>query len=407
MSKVQHRVILPAEQDGWEIWSHQEGVATLVEVVDSWHAIEPAATMEHRFALSSRHIMALPFTVPSDEADMVRNAAKLELEKTVSMHEESEAWGCALVEKGSQYSFATAVCLLEDSFELPDALHQSLFDVAASYYQPASKEDCIALWQEQSQWCLVFYRNRIPFFVEPIEAPSYLPASMAVYQAQLSYRGVEFAPQEVLLWSDYDACAPLELQLLEQQLPLKKEPKPDPALPVMALQMRPRAVVEWHHKLKRKEKLRTLSLLVLCVYVAMLLTGWFVLQSKNKEIQQLDQTIRQHSPQWEINQQHFSDWEALESVVTEQWPLALCKECMLCLPNSLNIRFTLVNIEDGTIQLRGEAQSTALLNTFRTNLRKSDVLAEYQWTMPPEKKSVKTKQWEFNYTAKPKVYAQE
>ncbi len=422
MSKANTIIILPAEEEGWEVWGGEErglvqvaSLSTLKAPTDSpaEHAdltgLDLSGASHLSLGLGFQNLVTIPFTIPSAEDEMVRNSAQLELENAgiadsgsdVHVDSQSESWDVLSVEQSENHTLATALQLLELGFELDEKFKKTTFDFSARYYLPPSGSDCIALWKEQGQWGVTFYRNKTPFFTEPIGDPMALPSVVRTYESQLAYKGIIFKPKEVFLWGEFERAFELSRLLQKQRLHLISElkSKPSPVLPDEALTIRPSVVVAWEEAAKQKGKTRALLYSIAAFYLIVLLFGAWVYWGADQKQAKLAQVVEDHSHQWEVNQQHFNDWEMLTPLATQNWPLALLQECAICLPSSAHIQLTLIDVNQSSIQLKGEAVNTAALNTFRKRLKLSRKLALYTWTMPPEKQSIKNQKWEFTYRA--------
>ena len=76
----------------------------------------------------------------------------------------------------------------------------------------------------------------------------------------------------------------------------------------------------------------------------------------------------------------------------------------MSIPVGQPIRFIDINVQNGFVQIKGNAKNTFSLNRFKPKLSKSVVFADYDWEFHEAKKSTKTGRWEFQYNAKPVGY---
>ncbi len=400
-------MILPAEGDGWEVWSQSSGNVTHVKSLEGAIAksdAQPGACV----AFSVCRVATLPMTVPSDDPELYRGACQLELENAGLLVdvENYQGWDCVLVEKTDGQSFVSAVYLLEEELNEKNDLRYYSFDFSARFYSPKESGDCIALWRERHTWCLAFYRNNVPFLVEPIGREIVdLAGSIHLLRSQLAIKGITFQPHELLLWSSIEESAgSLVTDLAGIDILLKQEPRPVPSFPSSSIELQPTAVGEWEKRVHSMMRLRVVLMAVAALYVIGAGVLWWKSYQQDQKIDQLTDEVAQFAPLWENNQEHFSDLTELDPVVTENWPLRVYKECVMSIPGGQPIRFIDINVQNGFVQIKGNAKNTDSLNRFKLKLKKSVVFEDYEWEFPEAKNSQKTKRWDFQYNAKPFGY---
>jgi len=404
VSKSDKSVILPSEGDGWEVWSQSGGNITHVKSLEGAVAksdAQPGACV----AFSVCRVATLPMMVPSDEEELYRGACQLELENAGLLVdvENYRGWDCVLVEKSEGQSFVSAVYLLEEELNQENDLRHYSFDYSARFYTPNVNGDCIALWRERHTWCLAFYRNNTPFLIEPVGREIVdLASSIDLLISQLSIKGITFQPHELLLWSSVEES--LESELATINILLKEEPRPIPSFPSSSIELQPTAVSEWGKRVRSMMRLRVILVAIAAMYVIAAGVLWWKSYQQDQKIAGLTDEVAQFAPLWEDNQEHFKDWTELDPVVTENWPLRVYKECVLSIPGGQPIRFVDINVQNGFVQIKGNAKNTDSLNRFKPKLIKSNVFEDYQWEFPEAKKSTKTGRWEFQYNAKPLGY---
>ncbi|PQJ27348.1 PilN domain-containing protein [Rubritalea profundi] len=406
MSKSDKSVILPSEGDGWEVWSQSGGNVTHVKSLEGAVAksdAQPGACV----AFSVCRVATLPIMVPSDEEELYRGACQLELENAGLLVdvENYQGWDCVLVNKSEGQSFVSAVYLLEEELNKENDLRHYSFDYSARFYTPKFSGDCIALWKERHTWCLAFYHNNVAFLIEPVGHEIVdLATSIHLLISQLALKGITFEPHELLLWSATDLTATLEAELVTINILLKEEPRPVPSFPPSSIKLKPTAVSEWEKRVNSMMRLRVVLMGVAALYVIAAGVLWWKSYQQDQKIAGLTDEVAQFAPLWEDNQEHFKHWTELDPVVTENWPLKVYRECVMSIPSGQPIRFTDINVQNGFVQIKGNAKDTNSLNRFKPKLRKSVVFEDYEWEFPVEKKSTKTGRWDFQYNAKPVGY---
>ena len=400
-------MILPSEGDGWEVWSQSAGNLTHVKSLEGAVA-KSDAQAGACVAFSVCRVATLPILVPSDEEELYRGACQLELENAGLLVdvENYQGWDCVPVEKSAGSSFVSAVYLLEEELNEKNDLRYYSFDYSARFYSPKESGDCIALWRERHTWCLAFYRNNIPFLIEPIGREIVdLAGSVNLLISQLSIKGISFQAHELLLWSSVEGSVEsLESDLATIDILLKDEPRPVPSFPSNSIDLQPAAVSEWEKRVNSMMRLRVVLMAVAALYVIAIAVLWWKSYQQDQKIVKLTDEVAQFAPLWEDNQEHFKHWTELDPVVTQNWPLQVYKECVMSIPGGQPIRFIDINVQSGFVQIKGNATNTDSLNRFKPKLRKSVVFEDYEWEFPVEKKSTKTGRWDFQYNAKPVGY---
>lgn len=399
-------MILPSEGDGWEVWKLQAGVVTHERSIEG--AIRRADGQPGDcVAFSVVRVATLPVIVPSSDAELYRGAAQLELENAGLLEdvEEYQGWDCVLVEKSSEQSFVSAVYLLEEELNSENDLRQYVFDYSARFYQPSVDGDCIAIWRERNRWCLTCYRNKIPFFTEPLgEELTGVGLCIHLLLGQLSLKGVDFKPAEVFLWSPSEGASELAAQVLQSGMVLTGQPRPVPSFPSKQVHLQPTVVTEWQKKVRAMKRLRLVGVGVAALYLIAAAVLFWRLFSLDAKAQDLKDEVATYAPSWQMNSEHFKAWDELYPLVTEKWPLRLYKECVMNIPNGQPIRYTSVNVQNGFIELRGNAVGNQYLNVYKPKLKNAEIFSDFEWEQPPAIRDPKTQLWKFTYKAQPVGY---
>jgi hypothetical protein len=403
VSKGEKTVILPSEGDGWEVWKSNSGV------VSHDRSIEGALTkadgqQDDCVAFSVVRVATLPLLVPSNDPELYKGAAQLELENAGLLIdvENYQGWDCVLVEKSEEQSFVSAIYLLEEELNKLNDLRQYTFDYSARFYRPSVEGDCITIWRERHRWCLACYRNGVPFLTEPMGAELVdLTTSLNLTLAQLSLKGISFDPAEVFLWSATEEREEIAAQVLAAGLVLTEQPRPVPSFPTEEINLQPSAVSEWEKKVASMLRLRVIIAAVAAIYVIAAAVLWWKVYALDQQVKDFKEEIAQYTPSYEMNAEHFTAWDELYPLVTEKWPLELYKECVMAIPGGQPIRYTNVNIQSGFIELRGNAVGNDYLNRYKPKLKNAEMFSEFEWDLPPAIRDPKTQLWKFTYKAQP------
>ncbi|MFC5050019.1 hypothetical protein ACFPK9_05285 [Rubritalea spongiae] len=406
MSKLEKTVILPSEEDGWEVWKLRDSVATHDRFLEG-AVCKADKQQDSCVAFSITRVATLPVLVPSTDPEIYRGAAELELENAGLLVdvENYQGWDCILVEKREEESFISAVYLLEDELNEANDLRQHTFDYSARYYRPSVEGDCIALWRERHRWCMTCYRNGIPFLTEPLgEELVDLTLSLHLTISQLSLKGIQFKPAEVFLWSVCEQAENVAAQVMAAGLVLTEEDRPAPSVPAGEVNLEPSVVSEWRKQVANRKRLKGIGIGVAAIYLIILGVLWWKLFELDSQASDLKEEVALHAPSWEMNSEHFKAWDELYPVVTDKWPLQIYKECVMAMPAGQTIRYTNVNVQNGFIELRGNALGNQYLNLYKPKLKNAEMFTDFEWDHPPAIRDPKTQLWRFTYKAMPAGY---
>lgn len=406
MSKSELQIILPSEGDGWEVWSVAKGGTKLVNSIDG-ALTKSSGQPGDCVAFSACRVATLPLIVPSSDEEVYRGAAQLELENAGLLHdvENYKGWDCLPVTISKESAFVSAVYLLEEELNTENDLRHYSFDYSARFLQPKSQGDCVAMWRERNEWCIAFYRNNVPFLIEPLGNDlSQLSMNLNLMLTQLEVKGILFHPATVKLWSESAGEQAIGQQVSAVGLKLEVEPRPNPAMPVGSIELHPSAASEWQKRVNAMMRLRVISVAVAAIYCIVAVTLWWKMNEKDQRIVELKDEVESYQPAWQSNSEHLDAWSELEPLVTDKWPLQLYKQCVMSMPNSSrlqNIRLTSIDVQSGFIQMKGNAVSVQACNQLKPKLRKAEIFEDLVWEMRPEVRDPKTTRWSFQYDAKP------
>ena len=116
---------------------------------------------------------------------------------------------------------------LEDIFPEGGLLQDVELDYAPRFYEVDGR-DLIVCWLEQGRWNLVCYKNGKPLYAEPLgkELDDHLLRAVTQLRAQMMLAEIDFAPEELILWSEVGA---VRERALSGELDLNVEYQPRPA----------------------------------------------------------------------------------------------------------------------------------------------------------------------------------
>ncbi len=406
MSKEEKTVILPSEEDGWEVWISRNGVVTHEKTLEG--AVTKAdGQQDDCVAFSICRVATLPLLVPSTDAELYRGAAQLDLENACLLIDVDnyQGWDCVLVEKQGEQAFVSAIYLLEEELNEKNDLRQYSFDYSARFYRPSVDGDVIAIWRERHRWCMACYRNGIPFLTEPLGRElAGLSTLLGLTLAQLSLKGVDFQPAEVLCWSKCDQLDSIAEQVMSQGLVFSEQSRPVPSFPAGVINLQPSVVSEWRKQVASLLRIKVVGIAIAAIYLIVGAVFAWKLINLDRQANRLEEEVVFYEPSWEANSEHFQAWDELSPLVTDQWPLELYKECVMAIPGGQPIRFTNVNVQNGFVQLRGNALGNEYLNRYKPKLKNALAFEDFEWKLPPGVRDPKTQLWKFTYEARPVGY---
>jgi len=275
---------------------------------------------------------------------------------------------------------------------------------------PNTNADSVGCWKEQGQWVLAAYRNRIPFYTEPLGGlPTNLPHILNLLTSQLQLKGITFAPEKVHLWKGsalIENLDEVEESFTSSTYQLLISDRPQPVLPKPPLDLIPTVVRDHKQALKsRASFLRSLAFISV-IYLAAMAFLWWYKKDLNDQLVQIEDEIKDFTPQYQKNEEHLRLWEQLDDITQESWPLRLYLESVKLLPPGKEIRFTLIELQEAQIVIQGTSASFGPISKFDEAIEKSEYFRDYQWVTPPARKDPKTSLWTFKYEGKPLRFVQ-
>lgn len=401
MNKLITSIVLPAAEEGWELWalgkSQPELKSQFVGAIDK--SSVPAGSC---LGLPVQCLATMPLSVPSDDPELYRGAAELVLEKGGLLENGAgdAGWDCKVVEKRGNEVIVTVVSLVEDRLEGHHQLYHLSFESSARLIRPSDMGDVVAFWKEQGSWVLACYRDREVFYTEPLgQLDGNIDLTLDLLKSQFLMKGIPFHPHSVWCWvRENDDVLPPALE--QSRLEVKVAPRPIPELIEDPLKILPSEVVAWQARQALRARNKAIIAVLFLFYLAGLgYFGWKVRQM-DQQIATLNQEVSNLQPAWDSNMEHFSRWDELSALVSERWPLNLYRECAMLLPENQSIRFQQIEVQEPLVVIHGNSLNLNAIAKFSLGLKRSSYLEGYQWTTPSETRDPKTNQWTFRYEAK-------
>lgn len=399
MSKFKH-ILFPAREKGWELWRLAKNGNNLVESFAIDDEIDlPRST---KVAFSSHDVASWPVILPKNDKQVQRQMAQLNLEQHGIIKADSAIWDIFSA-SGEDNLYAGAV-LSRNSLSHHKSHTELTFDVTARLYQ-VGPGDRVLCKREHGKWISIFYKSSIPFYWEPIDSLDSLPSQLKVLSLEFAQQKIPFAPEKFII-----EATDTELSVDGSHLPRLEEVCGIHVDYVQAVDFRdntkysldlaPSSVNLERKSRKGRRNILFLILLVLIVYGVVAFFFYEQYKRKNSEINTLQDKVTLLSPGWRENQQDITKLNELDDVMTNHWPLALLERVHSSLPETLEIRFESVEINSGSIVIKGVAPlNITLINDLSLALKNDEYFKDYRWTMPTQEKNQKTQQWEFTMVA--------
>jgi hypothetical protein len=328
-------------------------------------------------------VFCLPLWLNETEVERLPDMIKLQLESRGLAGPEGNPtiyqWEIAArVENRTLVLVGLLPALLPDQLKIDS---YSTFDVSARYFP--WPENALTIWQEQGRLAAVFTRGKSVVYFQSLgeehcsdrtaQTLICLLASLEIQQVLEGLSGVE-------IWAD---LKPEELALLKNALalPTRQTECPSPVPPAPDWNLCPPEVSrsKKEHQARRwKGRALLIALAVYVLIVAFLLGQFFLTAARLRNIQTWQ---AQHQTTLDSIQLAQADWQRLEPVVnTNGYPLEILLHCAEAIPID-QLHLTLFEVDDGKVQLKGEASNVAAAYVFLDRLKAQPQLAAYTWKM--------------------------
>jgi len=419
--KNQATLLIPGPQ-GWDVWELGGGeAATLKNRTEELRAldVDDLPTRDLHMAFPVREVSALPMKSPATEANLFGDMAEMHIER-MGMSPP--------IELGNLSDFFQVAVRDEDCLLLPVVLSPPpegtlprrsprSFDVSARCFPlPA---DGVVLWRELGRWVFAIGIDGNPLYFQTLAAPILGDAAgreISMSLTQLLIQGViESRPKHCFVWLGEDEIGPSEEQLAElgngfggTAAPATKPLPEYPDRPSSLLPADTRA--ERVAKKKRQQVTLAVAALVLAYLgLAGSLTAKLMGKTKDADEARLEADALKSGAGDMYD--HLKKWSELESVTsTDHWPVELLYRCSQANPsggvkfkeavftNQLEIKSDGNHRVVRSISLRGEAGELEHVSKFSLNLKRSALLAAYDWNTPAPTQT-NTDAWSFYYDA--------
>lgn len=400
MSKPLKHILLPAYDQGWELWLLSEESSKLVESYDEINksTLLPKGTS---VAFPAHSVTIIPLSIASEDLETQKGIAQLQMEQNGLLKSGAASWDVFPVDTES--SLYAGVSLIDDLKENFDHLADISFNLAARFYE-VDDVDCIVCTKEQGRFVIIFYKKSHPFYTEILDSLESFPALFKSLAIQFSILELSYLPQKIII--EAAAISDDDSQNIENfinhrtGLPVKIIEKIDISnSELIDLQLVPLTATKVRNEKKRNKKTRLYIIIALSMYVIGGMFLYYQYKQRENQIQQIENEVAALEPRWIEYQQNLSKLNELDNLLTNQWPLASFEKVVSHLPSHQELRFQVVEIQSGNILIKGVSPNINLINALHPALIKDPYFKEYTWKVPVKEEDQKTKLWNFTIQA--------
>ena len=255
------------------------------------------------------------------------------------------------------------------------------FDVSPRYF--AWPENALLLWQEQGRLVATFTRGKDLVYFQSLGEETCnerVLQALTCLRASLEIQGILPSLDQVTLWTEIPSAERTSLGD-HLGLPVRQDERPAPAAPASRWNLCPPEVAQSKkERHSRRWKGRALlAFLVLYVIAALIfVTRYFLL---SHEVQGMRQWQTTNAPALTAIEQARMNWIRLQPVVdTADYPLEVLLHCTAAIPKD-QLHLTLFEMENGNVQIKGEATNVAAAYQLFDHLKADKELSSYDWKM--------------------------
>jgi len=369
-------IIFPGDS-AWELWKFPAKSLPVCERNPSPKAI--ASAPAPLLALPSRTVMAVPLWVSAGGDP--NELAELELSGRHLVRRDAEV-RTVPVESSNGRSLLLALAIADDPSALPFVSKAKSFDLPARLIDPGSAD--VAIWRESGSLCCGFYRKGTCVAFSATGEASPGPAFCGVLsRLALRLRAEEVIqgiPAQIRLIGEFSAA---DRDALAGTLRAEVElisPAPPPRLPGSAIDAAPpaaRIARERHASIK---KFASLGAIAAAAYVLVLLVLGGDMALRISRLNRLKSEVAAAAPASLEAQNLVSEWREFQGAVNPRhFALDQLAATAAELPGD-QVRLTQFTLEGGRLILAGEAADISQAYQFLESVKKSPVLADYEWT---------------------------
>ncbi|MBX7158307.1 MAG: hypothetical protein K1X66_07980 [Verrucomicrobiae bacterium] len=384
--KAESKILLLPAVEGWTLWevlpNHLPVLKQNLAELSNFVKQEKAEKIILGFPV--RQVFCFSLWLSTEDKTLLPDLIFTQLERrglvTRSREETIFDYRVIATEAGKSL---TLVAILPS--QLPEVYLQNIaetYDVSARFYPLENNQ--LTLWREIGQLVIAITRNDELVHFQTLSASEINAATiqeMLCLYLELESQQIISEMHGVTLWGNFSND---EIQKIQNTFHItpKAEEMPTPCLPKQFFSLTPHTVREiqtLHAKEERNQKILKMALagygLFLGLWILQLLFFYgrvYLIHREVKKDASLVQSLKETATRW----------NALGTALQpDHYAAEVLYQCARLLPQE-GVRFTLFEVNESGVVLRGEATSVAAASDFFEKLNKNDQLLAYQWQMP-------------------------
>lgn len=386
-------ILLPSQNDGWEVWSCGASSCALKKTVAT-PVQARAAGAGTVIGIPGRHCRTLGLKLPASDPAILRKMAFSQLERRGLARGpmKQTLFDCHQLpdgDAGNASDSCVSVDVLSDlpaDFELPNA--RGYTATARLFPLPGNK---LVLWREHGQLILSASRNGRLVHSQVIGPVSRLQngAAQEINLTRIALENdglIDRAPDGLEVWADdisEEALAPLRACL---DMPIDLRPRPDPSCELASMETAGKMVPDSVHATRRRHRRAWMTF---CLIIALAMAYMVVLYHMKRgvegleaQIPQLERQVNQTRDVAERVKRAQARWNTLLPVLEpKRYPLVHLSHIARVMPRG-GVRISDFQSKISEVKLQGEARDAGSAYEMLRLLQADPGLDVYNWSMP-------------------------
>jgi hypothetical protein len=364
----------------WELWSFSESKRAHFVRRLSTPAEVPGETV---VALPAERTVTFPAWLATNDRTVIPAILHLQLEKRglLSKNSGDSAVDYRVIDTRGSQTLAVAT-ILQPEFPAELTFERvSRFEPSA--YTFPLPQDRLVIWREKGRLTVAATRGMEPVAVQVLGDDELSEtAALELKCIALQLQGQQLCDRflGITLWGEFSVE---ETGRLQKYVGLKvtHDTIPPPSLPAMRSNLLPPEVFSLHARKRRRRQIRSALSLLAAVYIlgVLGLVGYIywqrlVADNLRRRIQELAPTVA--AIQGTAERWHQVEW----AVNPKLYPIEILYQVSGLLPHD-GLRLTAVEIQKGTVVVRGEASTAPAAFKFAEDIKAKPELQMFTWQM--------------------------
>lgn len=397
-------LLIPGETE-WEIWTIAPNQPATLH---SSHPVKFASEIGNLpsgdliFFFPIQAFTALPLRVQTGDASLFPDLAATHAERLGLRPDPlaGQLTDIFPISTSNDESTLLSVVLRNPSTEVLPSKSPKAFDISARAL-PA-QGNTLTLWRELGLWVFAIHQQGKLIYCQATSSSGVSPDSNLVREiriaiAQLSLQGIVVKPDKTIVWSnDPETKATALSQAFTIRVDLA--PRPTPTLPDPLSQLLPADVRAARRAARQRQNTIVAIAAIAIFYLGAIGYFGYDLWKIHSTTKELNARVAQIAPSVEKYNLHNNKWSELEYAVNQDYnTMDILLRIQKWIPPNSGLRLTSAEISPTDININGEAGQPTAITQFGTNLRKSNELLSYEWSLGPPQDS--NGRWKFTHTA--------